>query len=181
MPPATRARPTDPVGAGTLAAVRLAIVSDTHMPRGTRRLPDRCVELCGGADAILHCGDFMTAEVVQQFRALGPPLHAVHGNVDRPDVRAALPETAQPAFGDVTIGMVHDPGPKAGRLARLRARFPSAAAVLFGHTHMPEHEDAEGFQIFNPGSPTERRRAPAHTMGMATVAGDRLRFELVTL
>jgi predicted phosphodiesterase len=82
----------------------------------------------------------------------------------------------------LAIGLVHDAGPAKGRLARLRRRFPDADAVVFGHSHIPLHEHASGgFQIFNPGSPTERRRAPAHTMGIATAAGGRLTFELIVV
>jgi uncharacterized protein len=78
-----------------------------------------------------------------------------------------------------TIAMIHDAGPSAGRLERMRRRFPQADAVVFGHSHLPLHEERAGFAIFNPGSPTERRRAPHHTMGIATVQDGRLRFELV--
>lgn len=77
--------------------------------------------------------------------------------------------------------MTHIPGPATGRLERLRGDFPSCDAVVFGHTHMPEHAERDGFQIFNPGSPTERRRAPVHTMGLATIAGGRIAFELLVL
>ena len=62
--------------------------------------------------------------------------------------------------------MIHDAGPRTGRLARMRARFKDADAVVFGHSHLPLHEaGADGFQIFNPGSPTERRRAPRTRWG----------------
>jgi len=77
--------------------------------------------------------------------------------------------------------MVHDAGAAKGRLARMRRRFPDADAVVFGHSHMPLHESDDGFQIFNPGSATQRRRAPRHTMGIAQVTGGRIRFELVAL
>jgi predicted phosphodiesterase len=77
--------------------------------------------------------------------------------------------------------MTHDAGPARGRLPRMRRRFPAAVAVVFGHSHIPLHEEADGFQIFNPGSPTERRRSPAHTMGLAHVEEGRVSFELVTL
>jgi uncharacterized protein len=80
------------------------------------------------------------------------------------------------------IGLVHDAGPAKGRLARLRRRFPDADAVVFGHSHIPLHEQApDGFQIFNAGSPTERRRAPQHTMGIATAQSGRVTFELIAL
>jgi predicted phosphodiesterase len=77
--------------------------------------------------------------------------------------------------------MVHDAGPRRRRLERLRHRFPEARAVVFGHSHLPLHERSDGFEIFNPGSPTERRRAPSHTMGLARVGGERIAFELVEL
>jgi predicted phosphodiesterase len=78
--------------------------------------------------------------------------------------------------------MIHDAGPATGRLARMRRTFPDADAVVFGHSHIPLHEaDADGFQIFNPGSPTDRRRQPRHTMGLATVRDARVAFELVVL
>ena len=161
--------------------MQIAVISDTHMPRGTRRLPGACVERLREADLILHAGDLMRLSVLRELEAYGPVI-AVHGNVDDAEVRAALPEVATVEAGGVTIGLLHDAGPGRGRLARLRRRFPGADAVVFGHSHIPLHEkDADGFQIFNPGSPTERRRAPRHTMGIATVAGGRVRFELIAV
>jgi putative phosphoesterase len=119
--------------------------------------------------------------VLLDLQAIGPPLHAVHGNVDDPVLTRRLPAERIVELGGARIAMVHDAGPRERRLQRLRARFPDADAVVFGHSHLPLHESAGGFQIFNPGSPTERRRAPTHTMGMATIEGDAPRFELVDL
>jgi putative phosphoesterase len=159
----------------------LAVISDTHLPKRRRRLPERCVELLRRADLILHAGDLSTAAVLDDLRALGPTVVAVHGNVDSEEVRRSLSGQISIEVGGAKIGMTHDAGPARGRLARMRRCFPGAAAVVFGHSHIPLHEEAEGFQIFNPGSPTERRRAPAHTMGLARVANGRVEFELVTL
>jgi uncharacterized protein len=163
--------------------VLLAVISDTHLPRGTRRLPDACLDRLAAADAILHAGDFSTTEVLDEIAAIGPPLHAVNGNVDDPDVTMRLPAARLVPAEDVRIAMVHDAGAAAGRLERLRRRFPDADAVVFGHSHIPLHEqDLDGaFQIFNPGSPTDRRRQPRHTMGLAHVRGDSVRFELLDL
>lgn len=162
--------------------MRVAIVSDTHLPRGDRVVPDACLERCRAADAILHAGDFVDVATLDLFEVLGPPLHAVHGNVDGPAVRARLPEAREVELGGARIGMVHIPGPAEDRAARLRRRFPACAAVVFGHTHLPEHTElGGGFQVFNPGSPTERRRAPGHTMGLATITAGVVRFELVAL
>jgi putative phosphoesterase len=133
------------------------------------------------ADAILHAGDFIELSVFEELCALGPPVHAVRGNVDSSELQARLPAARVVSVGAVRIAMLHDAGPATGRLARMRRRFPDADAVVFGHSHLPLHESTDGFAIFNPGSPTERRRAPHHTMGIATVEGGRVRFELVDL
>jgi uncharacterized protein len=162
--------------------VLIAIISDTHLPRGGRRLPRACVQRMRGADLILHAGDVSRLSVLQALSALGPPLHAVHGNVDEPALRDLLPAALELDLAGAMVAMTHDAGPAAGRVERLRRRFPSAAAVVFGHSHWPLHETcADGFQVFNPGSPTERRRAPAHTMGMARVSGGQVSLELIDL
>jgi uncharacterized protein len=163
--------------------VLLAIISDTHMPRGARRLPDACLEHLGSADLILHAGDFVTVGVLEEIAAIGPPLHAVYGNVDDPEVAMRLPAARVVEAEGARIAMIHDAGAAARRLERMRRRFPDADAVVFGHSHIPLHESDfdGGFQIFNPGSPTERRRSPRHTMGLCRAEGGNLRFELVDL
>lgn len=160
--------------------MRLAIISDTHMPRGSRRLPDRCAAELEAADLIVHAGDFSDAATHRLIGAYGP-LVAVHGNVDSPELRRELPASTEVDLEGVTLGVIHDAGPAKGRLRRMRREFPEADAVVFGHSHMPLHESEGGFQIFNPGSPTERRRAPAHTMGVAQVKVGSIEFELLEL
>jgi putative phosphoesterase len=165
--------------------VLLAIISDTHLPRGPRHLPQTCVERLEEADLILHAGDFSATSVLLALQSLGPVV-AVRGNVDDRELRRRLPETRVVEADGARIAMIHDSGPAAGRLARMRRRFPGVDAVIYGHSHLPHHERASGgrsgrFQIFNPGSPTERRRAPHHTMGIARVEDGRVEFELVAL
>ena len=154
----------------------IAILADTHMPKGDRRLPDACVEAVAAADQLIHAGDVLNPEVLADLRALCPVVHAVHGNVDRPALRRSLPETLEIELGPRRLGLIHDAGPAKGRLRRLRALFPDADAVVFGHSHLPLHEQENDFQIFNPGSPTERRRAPRRSMGMLTASGSTLSF-----
>ncbi len=163
-----------------LASV-VAIISDTHMPRGDRRLPEACVTRLRAADLIIHAGDLATLPVLAELRSLGDVV-AVAGNVDDAGVCAVLPVSAVVTLAGRRIAVVHDAGSSAGRLARMRRRFPDADAVVFGHSHIPLHERGpDGFQIFNPGSPTERRRSPRYTMGIAHVTDDRVAFELITL
>ncbi len=160
--------------------MEIAVISDTHLPRGLRRLPDGCVERLKAADLIIHAGDLVRLEVLDELRAANQVV-AVHGNIDDAQVRAVLPEAVVVTADGHRIAVIHDAGPAAGRLRRLRARFPDAGAVIFGHSHIPLHERSpDGFQIFNPGSPTDRRRQPHHTMGICHV-GRELRFQLVEL
>jgi putative phosphoesterase len=160
----------------------IAVLADTHMPKGGRRLPDRAVELLRGAEAALHAGDFFALDVLREIEEICPgPVHAVHGNVDEGELRQLLPETVEVEFDGARIAIVHDAGPAQGRLGRMRARFADADAVVFGHSHLPLHEEEAGFQIFNPGSPTERRRAPRHSVGLLKIEAGRPVFEHVWL
>jgi uncharacterized protein len=159
----------------------IAVIADTHMPKGNRALPQACVEKIRAAEAVIHAGDFFAASVLEELRELCPRVHAVHGNVDEPGLREELPESIAVGVGGHTVAVLHDSGPSKGRLARMRLRFPEADAVVFGHSHLPLHEEEDGFQIFNPGSPTERRRAPRHSMGLLHPTRSGLRFEHVWL
>jgi putative phosphoesterase len=143
--------------------VRIAVISDTHLPRGTRRLPKRCLNELARAELILHAGDFVTAAVLDELRALAP-VEAVHGNMDEQALRSLLPLEHVVEAGAARIGMVHDPGPRPGRAERLAKRFPGCDAVVYGHTHEPEATRSAATWILNPGSPTERRRAPSRAM-----------------
>ena len=126
------------------------------------------------ADLILHAGDVVAASVLDELRALGPPVEAVCGNMDEPLLRETLPKELVVEAGAARIGMVHVPGPAAGRETRLAARFPGCDAIVYGHTHVPQLEHVSGVWILNPGSPTERRHAPTHTMIELRVEGTRL-------
>lgn len=171
-----------PAQPATGRPMRIAIISDTHMPRGNRRLPAACLAQLAAADLIVHAGDLCSLEVLRTLEQINPVV-AVAGNVDDAQLRTLLPETRLVVLGDgLKLGVIHDAGPARGRLERMRRRFPEAAAVIFGHSHLPLRERApDGFQIFNPGSPTERRRAPNRTMGMARKINGQVEFELVDL
>jgi uncharacterized protein len=113
-----------------------------------------------------------TAAVLDEL-AQYAPVTAVAGNNDGPDVTAwGAPETAVLTVDGLPVAMIHDSGAMAGRLARLRGRFPGAGLVVFGHSHIPVDlaADDSTFRIFNPGSPTDRRRQPQGTIGVLDVA-----------
>jgi putative phosphoesterase len=154
--------------------VRVAVLSDTHSPRFWKGCPPAVATHLAGADLILHAGDVCTAEVLDELAAYAP-VQVVLGNNDRPEVAAwGAPETLETEIGGLAVAMIHDSGPKVGRVARLRRRFPAADLVVFGHSHIPMDVTESGLRIFNPGSPTDRRRQPYGTVGELTITDGHL-------
>lgn len=149
--------------------MRVVVLSDTHAPRRWKSCPPRVAEHLRGADLILHAGDVCTASVLDELNEYAP-VRAVCGNNDGPDVVAwGAPETQELDIDGLRVAMIHDSGPAAGRARRLHRRFPSADLVIFGHSHIPMDQTGEGVRIFNPGSPTDRRRQPHGTLGVLWV------------
>jgi len=139
------------------------------------------VQLLRGAELVLHAGDFVSVEFLDELQALGPPVEGVCGNMDEPALKEALPKERVVEVGEVRVGLVHDAGPRAGREARLAARFGDCDAAVYGHTHVPQVEKFQHLWVLNPGSPTDRRRQPVHTMLVLRIRGSRITPELVTL
>ena len=154
--------------------MRVVVLADTHGPRRWRACPSRVAGHLRQADLILHAGDVCTASVLTELAEYAPVV-AVLGNNDGPDVADwGAPATAELDLGGLRVAMVHDSGPAAGRLPRMRRRFPAADLVVFGHSHIPLDESAPGLRIFNPGSPTDRRRQPHGTLGVLQITDGRL-------
>ena len=121
----------------------------------------------------------MTAASVLRELEGHAPVEAVVGNMDVSALRDERPERRVVEVEALRIGMVHIPGPRAGREERLVGWFPGCDAVVYGHTHVPQLERHRGVWILNPGSPTERRRAPRHSLLVAEVAGTSFDIEQV--
>ena len=143
------------------------------MPRGARRLPDACVRELAGAELIVHAGDFVAASVLDELEQLAR-VAAVRGNMDDAALQARLPERGVAEAAGLRIGIVHDAGPRAGRAQRLVRWFPGCEIVVYGHSHVPELTREGNVWILNPGSPTERRRAPARAMAVVEMFRPRL-------
>ena len=162
----------------------VVVVSDTHIrrsgihsargaARALARLPDAAYPYLDGADVILHAGDVLVGEVLDELGGFAP-VHAVLGNNDA-ELLGLLPETLELTLDGVRVAMVHDSGPSAGRAGRMRRRFPDADVVVFGHSHVPWHDDGvDGQLLLNPGSPTERRAQPHHTLATLDLDGGRV-------
>lgn len=127
------------------------------------------------ADLILHAGDVCVPSVLDELASFAP-LVVVRGNNDGPDVATwGAPDEVQLDVAGLAVAMVHDSGAKQGRGRRLRRRFPEAALVVFGHSHIPVDVVEDGLHLVNPGSPTDRRRQPHGTIGLLDIDGGHLR------
>lgn len=160
----------------------IVVLADTHMRRGSaRRLPAAVYAALERADLVLHAGDVVDGALLEELTGFAPTL-AVLGNNDTALV-GSLPEERVFAVDGYRIAMVHDSGARKGRESRLRRRFPNADLVVFGHSHIPiDTEGLDGQRLFNPGSPTERRRQPVCTFGQLRIGdGELLHHEIVAL
>jgi uncharacterized protein len=159
--------------------LRVAVLADTHLRRGAELLGADVLGHLRAADVILHAGDVVSAELLDDLAAIAPT-HAVLGNNDH-GLERVLPDRIELDLGGVAVAMVHDSGARAGRPNRMRRWFPDAGLVVFGHSHDPVDEEGSGGQrLFNPGSATQRRRQPHRTMGLLELADGRItRHEIV--
>jgi putative phosphoesterase len=152
-------------------AMRLIVLSDTHVGRkGKRDLPSPVWKLVEAADAVLHAGDIKSDEFLERLQAVAVT-YAVAGNNDV-DMARPPPDVLHLELAGVSVGMIHDAGPSIGRAWRMQRRFPDASLVVFGHSHVPvDVTGTNGQRLFNPGSPTLRRRQPHHTIGELVLEG----------
>lgn len=161
---------------------RAVVLADTHIgDASAQRLADAVYVHLEAADLILHAGDILVAGVLEELARFAPVL-AVLGNNDRTLVDV-LPVTVEVQLGGVAVAVVHDSGPSGGRARRMRRRFPTSDVVVFGHSHQPVDQiGIDGQRLFNPGSPTQRRRAPTRTIGILEgIDGQLVHHEIVHL
>ncbi|MCU1458150.1 MAG: Phosphoesterase [Actinomycetia bacterium] len=146
--------------------MRALVLSDTHIrPGRNRKLPNAVYAALAEADVILHAGDIVTWDLLDELSGFAP-VHAVLGNNDHALI-GDLPESLELELDGVRVAMVHDSGPTQGRARRMHQRFPDAALVVYGHSHAPFDGPGDAGQLLlNPGSPTERRAQPRHSFGL---------------
>ncbi|MFD7391851.1 metallophosphoesterase family protein [Streptomyces sp. NPDC059852] len=150
--------------------MRLLLMSDTHLPKRAKALPDPLLAELPRADVVFHAGDWVDTGTLDLLESRSARLVAVYGNNDGPELRARLPEVARAELGGLRFGVVHETGAAQGREARCAARFPDLDVLVFGHSHIPwDTTAATGLRLLNPGSPTDRRRQPYCTYMTATV------------
>jgi len=155
--------------------VRLLLIADTHVPRRARDLPARLWEEVVLADVVLHAGDWVVPELLDELTDRAARVVACWGNNDGPVLRSRLPERADVVLDGLRVTVVHETGGAAGRESRMSRRYPDTDVLVFGHSHIPwDTTTTTGLRLLNPGSPTDRRRQPFCTYMTGRVEGGAL-------
>ena len=161
--------------------VRIGVLSDTHLTNCVEAhlfLEELVNRYLGSVDLLLHAGDLVAPEL---FSALITyPLHAVRGNMD--------PETPSVPFKKIfhvngfTFGLIHGWGPPEGIEQRLLGEFSNVKldCLVYGHSHVAVCHRRNGILFFNPGSSTDRRRMPYHSVGLLEV-GTQIRGKIIQI
>lgn len=149
------------------------------MPRRARDLPAPVWAAVDAADVVVHAGDWTDVALLDAMAARARRLVGVWGNNDGPLLRARLPEVARVELEGLRLEVVHETGAAAGRERRCARAHPDADVLVFGHSHIPwdstaTRPDGSTLRLLNPGSPTDRRRQPAHTYLTARVTAGAL-------
>lgn len=153
--------------------MKIVVISDTHMPRMNKKLPDRLIEELKNADAIIHAGDWTTLSVYEALAAYAPT-YGVAGNNDGSEIIKKFGYRKLMEIEGCRIGLVHGHG-TGGRVnteTRAREAFKGKQlhVLIFGHSHIPVMKQLGKMLIFNPGSPTDKRRQPSYSFGMMELA-----------
>lgn len=146
--------------------MRIGVISDTHLRSGGRGLPAKLLEGLEGADLILHAGDWMTLDILYELEAVAP-VEGVAGNNDGFDIIDRFGFSKILELNGFRIGLTHGhQGYKQTPLNALDAFKDEAVdTIVFGHSHIPFNKDMNGIRLFNPGSPTDKRRQPQYSYG----------------
>jgi putative phosphoesterase len=155
--------------------MKLLLISDTHLPVRAKKLPEQVWAAVDVADVVIHAGDWVSVELLDELTERADRLIGCWGNNDGPELRQRLPEVARETLDGLRVAVVHETGGKQGRELRCEKAFPDVDLLVFGHSHIPwDTMSPRGLRLLNPGSPTDRRRQPYCTYQTATIASGRL-------
>jgi len=156
----------------------IGVLADTHIPKRAKRIPAPVRQAFAGVDLILHAGDILAESVLEEL-ALTAPVEAVAGNGDPSELAAVLGRRKLLVVAGCRIGLVHGDGDELTTRRRAMLAFPEADCIVFGHSHIPCNLTENGQLLFNPGSPTDRRRSPRPSYGLLRVAGGAVNGEII--
>ncbi len=147
--------------------MRVGILSDTHvssLDEGLVLAQQLLSDPFADVEVILHAGDHVHPDLSCCFYPL--LWYGVCGNMDKP--QSTLPVQRIVELSGFRIGMMHGWGSPNGIEKRVLNSFygTDIDVLVFGHSHRPVCQKVGSILLFNPGSPTDRRSAPHHTVGL---------------
>lgn len=147
--------------------MRIGVISDTHLSHRAHKLPDALVEGLQGVDQILHAGDWVSMEIVDLVERIAP-CDGVAGNNDGVEIVERFGRKKLLELGGFRIGIVHGDGVRGTTEERAREVFKQERPemIIFGHSHIPYLKQVQGIWMFNPGSPSDKRRQPQYSYGI---------------
>lgn len=133
--------------------MKIAVLSDTHIPTRLGAIPGRVYEICAESDLILHSGDMVDQSVIIDLQRFAP-VKAVHGNMDPFDITRRYPESLELELEGHRICMTHGTGARFGIENRILKRFKSQNPniIIFGHSHVFNNDIKNGVLRLNPGA-----------------------------
>ena len=146
--------------------IKVAVISDTHIPAACNLLPDKLLEKIKGFDLIIHAGDFTETFVLDKLKSLAP-IEAVAGNMDSNAIKNRFPEKRLLKLGNFCVGVTHGYGSPDNLINYAKEMFKkeSPDCIIYGHSHIPRIDYIDSILYFCPGSPTEKVFAPYNSYG----------------
>lgn len=147
--------------------MKIVVISDTHLPKRKKGLPTRLLVELKDVELIIHAGDWQTIDVYHELQSYAR-VEGVYGNVDDLELLGLLPSKKIIKAGGFTIGITHGHGKGKTTEKRAIAAFEEEKVdcIIYGHSHIPVKRFEGDILIFNPGSPTDKRRQKFFSFGV---------------
>jgi hypothetical protein len=159
--------------------MKILVISDTHVSSISSGLPKSVIREIKLCDMVIHAGDFTGMRLYRELNSI-TNLVAVHGNSDGIGLTRLLPSSLEFNVGNIRLGLVHGNGSEDTTMANAYSVFKLCDIIIFGHSHLPINQIKNGVLMFNPGSPTDPRRAPGPSFGLITVEKDGFNAKIVS-
>lgn len=155
--------------------MQVGLISDTH---GLLRAG--VLEQFRDVDLILHAGDVGTPGILAELAELAP-VHAVYGNTDGFELRAAAPAQKQLQLAGWRVLVTHGHELGSPTPVALRDAYPDTDIIMYGHTHLPLAEELEGVLVVNPGAAGPARFDLRPSIAILTLAPGERRVRFTQL
>ena len=135
----------------------IGVISDTHIPERADKIPKSVFEAFKDVEMILHAGDIVSMNVLQELENLAPTL-CVQGNMDRM-YGLKLPKQEVIEVNGIKIGLNHGEVYPRGDTQQLKyiGMEMGVEVLITGHTHTSFIKELDKMLLLNPGSPTVPR------------------------